>query len=148
MGQSSALGRAGQHCHLLPTASLSGISSGICPCWQEWANPHLTFSAWVGLTTQRVTGMMGRDLGLPVSFPSPQGVSQSLPPLAPFSAGRAAEGSAGALEELPAERLVSPSFLIPVLLVGSEFPNLNLCIPREWQCSESTLLFSFLCGFF
>lgn len=47
---------------------------------------------------------MGRDLRLPVSFPSPRGVSQSLPPLAPFSAGRAGEGL---LEELPAERLVS-----------------------------------------
>lgn len=46
----------------------------------------------------------GRDLGLPVSFPSPQGVSQSLPPLASFSAGRSGEGL---LEELPAERLVS-----------------------------------------
>lgn len=36
-----------------------------------------------------------------------------------------------------------PCFLIPVLSVGSEFPNLNLCIPREWQCSESTLLLFF-----
>lgn len=49
------------------------------PCWWEWANPSLTFSAWVGLTIQRVTGMMGRDLELPVSFPSPQGISVHCP---------------------------------------------------------------------
>lgn len=41
-----------------------------------------------------------------------------------------------------------PCFLIPVLSAGSEFPSLNVCMPREWQCSESTLLLSFLCGFF
>lgn len=46
---------------------------------------------------------MGCDLGVHISFLSPQGVTQSPPPPAPISAGRAV----GLLKELPAERLVS-----------------------------------------
>lgn len=64
--------------------------------------PDLFCLGW--FDNPRVMGMIGKDLGLPVSFPSLQGVSQSLPPLAPFSARRAGEEL---LEELPAERFVS-----------------------------------------
>ena len=46
---------------------------------------------------------MGCDSGVRVSVPSPKGVTQPLPPLAPLSAGR----TVGLLKELPAESLVS-----------------------------------------
>lgn len=101
----------------------------------------LTWPFPLGLVWQSKGPWEGQaDLRIHISFPSPQGVTRSLPPLALFLQGGGwhFEGAAGrkACES-------SRSFLIPILWVGSDFSSPNLCIPREEQYGESTPLWPF-----
>lgn len=101
---------------------------------QGWANPDLN-SAWVALAVCRALGSTGCGFRVRISFLSPQGVTRSL---AQHWSLRLQVGQWGFWRSI-LQKVSGVSLEVPhsKFVISSEFPNPNLCTPRQRQCGES-----------
>lgn len=128
------------HHHPFPSASFFGIFPGCLPLQAGVGKTYLTFSARLVWQSRGPWGGWAVIQGFRFPFHHHR-VSLSpyhCWPLFCREGGGASEGAACRKACESGQR-----FLIPILWVGSEFPSLNLRIPREQQCGESTPHWSF-----
>lgn len=126
--------------------ALLSPSQGIPVCDFPWHLPQPDLFRWGWFDNPKGHGDDGKGFRVCCSLPITR---MSLSPYHHwllFCRDSRGRGSGGAACRKVCES--GPCFLIPVLSLGSEFPTLDLCKPREWQCSESSLLLSLLCGLF